>query len=390
MNRYYWRLPDGVDEVLPPAAKGLENLRRLVLDAFDTWGYEFVEPPVIEFLDSLLSASAPDMDLQTLKMVDVRSGRMLGLRADMTSQVARIDAHSLKTETTQRICYAGPVVHANPRGALESRVPYMAGAELFGAPGQAADAEVISLLADVLAQVGLERPVFVLGHVGIVAGIIAGAELPDSCVSDVYRALQTKSETDLAELLGTSPARDWLLSLPGLMGRVDVLDEARTKLARAPQVVHECIDTLSALADELNERGCNLDLRFDLGESSGYAYHTGIVFSVFETSSSSAVARGGRYDDVGAVYGRGRPATGFDLNLKSLLKSWLNSDTKKRCIWIDWQLRNEHDVQSKILTLRKEGNRVIVATSAEDVIPHTCDKKLIKQNSDLRILKLED
>tara|TARA_Y100001933_G_scaffold70611_1_gene71960 strand:+ start:2656 stop:3858 length:1203 start_codon:yes stop_codon:yes gene_type:complete len=372
-----WRLPEGVDELLPPAARQLELMRRRVLDVFHAWGFEYVEPPVIEYLDSLLVGSGTDLDLQTLKAVDQRTGRLLGVRADMTSQAARIDAHSLPGDGVQRLCYAGPVVHANPAAALDTRVPYKAGAEIFGAASAAADAEVVALMLEVLRQGGVERPVLVLGHMGIFQALTASMSLSVEMEQALFSAVQSKSETDVRELLCDRPGAELVASLPALMGRRDVLDEARRTLAGAPAEAGRAIDALEALADMVVARVPGVTLRFDIAELAGYGYHNGPVFSAFQAERGSALARGGRYDGIGAAFGRARPATGFDVSLKALLAA--EASASAGAVWVPWVAGDgdrRRDLQATLAGLRAAGDVVICALSADEAPPARCDRMI--------------
>jgi ATP phosphoribosyltransferase regulatory subunit len=374
-----WRLPEGVDELLPPAAWELEQVRRAVLDVFRTWGFEYVDPPVIEYLDALLVGTGNDMDLQTLKAVDQRTGRLLGVRADMTSQAARIDAHSLPAEGVQRLCYAGSVVHANPSSVLETRVPLKAGAEIFGSGSLAADAEVIALLVDVLRAVGVEAPVLVLGHMGIYHGLVGPMGLPSDEQQALFSAVQCKSETDIAEILEDRPGAGHVRHLPTLMGRRDVLAEARRALLGAPAAVDEALNALEQLAELVSARCPDVELRFDLAELAGYGYHNGPVFSAYQPDRGSAMARGGRYDGIGAAFGRARPATGFDVSLKQLLR---RGATGERAIWVPWaDAASEGDCRDQLAAqkqLRAAGEIVVAAVSEEEQAPARCDRILTR------------
>jgi ATP phosphoribosyltransferase regulatory subunit len=331
INNLNWRLPEGVDELLAPEAWALELVRRRVLDVFRSWGFEYVEPPVIEYLDALLVGSGNDLDLQTLKVVDQRSGRLLGVRADMTSQAARIDAHSLAGDGVRRLCYAGTVVHANPSGVLDSRIPEKAGAEIFGAATLLADAEVIALLLEVLRASGIGRPLLVLGHMGIYQSLIEPLGLTPDLERRLFAAVQGKSETDIVELLGERPGADLLARLPTLMGRSGILTEAREALRGAPAGVARALDALEELAAMILDHDAGVELRFDLAELAGYGYHNGPVFTAYHAGRGSAVARGGRYDGIGAAFGRARPATGFDVSLKQLLDAGGEAEA---AIWV--------------------------------------------------------
>lgn len=371
----HWRLPEGVDELLPPAAWQLEQIRRRVLDVFRAWGFEYVDPPVIEYLDALLVGTGTDMDLQTLKVVDQRSGRMLGVRADMTSQAARIDAHSLPAEGVQRLCYAGSVVHANPAAALDTRVPLKAGAEIFGAEALSADAEMIALLVDVLRVVDIDAPVLVLGHMAIYQGLVEAMGLEGDVRAALFSAVQRKSETDVAELLGKRRGVDMLMRLPTLMGRRQVLGEARSALAGATSAVKDAIDALERLADLVAARCPVVELRFDIAELAGYGYHNGPVFSAYQADRGSALARGGRYDGIGAAFGRARPATGFDVSLKQLLAP---APDTTGAIWLpplDGAGQPEA-LRAELRRLRAAGEVVVCAVSADERPPERCDRIL--------------
>lgn len=391
MKQHTWRLPDGIDEVLPPDAWALERLRRRVLDLFVAWGYQYVDPPLIEYLDGLLVGSGNDLELQTFRMVDQRSGRMLGIRADMTSQAARIDAASLRGDEPRRLCYAGTVVHANPAGVLESRVPLLAGAELFGAPGVEADAEVVSLMVDTLHCVGIDEPVIELGHVGIFRGLAAAAKLDQHLEQTVFGALQRKAQPDLVELLGGAavpqPIAETILALPNLLGDADVVTQARSVFAHAPRVVVDALDELEALAAAVQQRCGRLRLRFDLCELTGYGYHTGPVFAAYSANFGRAVARGGRYDGVGAAFGRARPATGFDVNLKRLPKTGNGAESQAiwapGLSWVDEPRRAA--LWESVQELRAAGESVIGGLT-EDAQPDAgCDRELVWRKNAWRV-----
>jgi ATP phosphoribosyltransferase regulatory subunit len=373
VDQKYWLLPEGVDELLPPAARQLELLRRRVLDVFHAWGFDYVEPPIIEYLESLQVGSGSDLDLQTLKVIDQRTGRLLGVRADMTSQAARIDAHSLREDGVRRLCYAGTVVHANPVSVLESRVPLKAGAEIFGSRSPAADAEVVALLVETLHGAGVNRPVLVLGHMGIYQSLLDALDLPRQQAADLFAAVQRKSETDIAELLGARPETGVLERLPTLMGRQEVFNEARQALARAPAGVAEALDALEQLAAMVWERCPQVELRFDLSELAGYGYHNGPVFSAYQADQGSAVARGGRYDGIGGAFGRSRPATGFDVNLKLLL----TDAPAVAAVWVPVTAQAPGFLD-EVRSLRLAGEVVVCALSAEEAPPPRCNRALEK------------
>ena len=378
-----WRLPDGVDELLPPVAWELEQVRRQVLDVFHAWGFDYVEPPIIEYLDALLAgadldgrhAHQDDLDLQTLKVVDQRSGRMLGVRADMTAQAVRIDAHSRPRDGVQRLCYAGSVVHANPAAALDSRVPIKAGAEIFGAESPAADAEVITLLLEILEATGVSQPVLVLGHMGIYLSLVEPLGLDPAAEHDLFKAVQSKSEADIAGLLAGRPEAELIGRLPTLMGGHDVLSSAGALFRGAPEEACAAVEALIALAAEVESRCPAVALRFDLAELAGYGYHNGPVFSAYQADQGRALARGGRYDGVGAVFGRVRPATGFDVNLTQLV----GESRVVHGIWAPWVEGASEQAQTlaeQVTALRSAGQRVVVALGADDVAPAECDRRI--------------
>ncbi|MEZ5553574.1 MAG: ATP phosphoribosyltransferase regulatory subunit [Pseudomonadales bacterium] len=380
MNRN-WRLPAGMDELLPPAAWSLELLRRQVLDVFQTWGYEYIEPPMVDYLDALLVGADADMDLQTLKVVDQRSGRLLGVRADLTAQAVRVDAHSLPVDGVQRLCYAGNVILANPLSPLESRVPVKAGAELFGAPTLNADAEVIALMLEVLSRVGVSDPILVVGHMGIYHALIARLALAPGPEAELFTAVQGKAETDIAALVEDPEARRMLCELPDLMGEGEVLERARVSLAAVPAAL-TAIDELSRLADLLKTQTPGLRLRFDLAELVGYGYHNGPVFSAYQADQGRALARGGRYDGIGAGFGRSRPATGFDIGLKELVINGQGSPA----IWVPWSEGLTAEAATRrsaaVAALREAGEVVVMALSGDDAPPPRCDRSLVAQKAD--------
>jgi ATP phosphoribosyltransferase regulatory subunit len=380
MKRDAWRLPEGIDEVLPPDAWALEALRRCVLDLFDSWGYEYVVPPLVEYLDALLVGSGNDLELQTFRMVDQRSGRMLGIRADMTSQAARIDAASLPVEGTQRLCYAGTVVHANPAGVLASRIPLVAGAELFGAESVDADAEVVALMVAVLARAGVTAPLVEIGHVGVFRSLVTDGALGD-CEDALFDALQRKSSPDIEALVDdrrlSTPVKRFLRRLPGLVGGDEVIAAARSAARALPRATREAIESAAALGAAVRGRCAALNLRFDLCELTGYGYHTGAVFTAYSPDAGRPIARGGRYDDVGASFGRARAATGFDVDLKRLPRA----PRVRGAVWapgLAWTAPSRRaGLAARIDALRAAGERVVGALARNEKPAAICDRRLI-------------
>lgn len=369
-----WRLPHGVDDLLPPEAQALESLRRRILDLFGSWGYDYVEPPLVEYLDSLLVGSGRDLDLQTLKVIDQQSGRMLGVRADMTSQAVRIDAHSRRLDGIQRLCYAGPVVRANPRGALDSRLQFKAGAELFGSTSPAADAEVIGLMLNALLAAGVAAPVLLLGHMGVFRALTSQLALSPAHARQLFEAVQRKSETDIAELIAATGAPQMLIELPSMMGDASVIKRARQQWRNAPDGVSAALAELESVADRVNTEHPGVSIRYDLSELSGYGYHNGPVFAAYEADQGAPIAQGGRYDGIGAHFGRGRPATGFDMNLLRLLPA----AREREAIWVPFMAGSDPARTERIRQLRQAGEVVIVALDASDPVPSRCVRELVK------------
>ncbi|MDP3009007.1 MAG: ATP phosphoribosyltransferase regulatory subunit [Methylococcales bacterium] len=317
-----WLLPEGIEEILPEEATHLENLRTQLLDLFACWGYELVIPPFIDFLDSLLIGAGHDLDLQTFKLTDQISGEMLGIRADMTPQVARIDAHNLKHEWPTRLCYVGTILHTRGDPLEKTRSPMQIGAELYGHAGKESDIEVIRLMLEMLAMTGLLNVHLDLGHVGIYRALAKQAQLTCAQESELFDVLQRKARPELAELMDSYAIaielKTLFLKLPELNGDRDVLNKAQVIFAHANEEVQQALADLTAIADTLATRFPALVISFDLAELRGYHYHTGMVFAAFVPSIGREIARGGRYDNIGAVFGRARPATGFSADLKLL------------------------------------------------------------------------
>ncbi|MGR8933642.1 MAG: ATP phosphoribosyltransferase regulatory subunit [Gammaproteobacteria bacterium] len=322
LQRNPWLLPDGFEEVLPGDAHDLELLRQRLLGVFDNWGYELVIPPLIDYLESLLTGSGRDLDLQTFKLTDQLSGEMLGIRADMTPLVARIDAHHLRHDWPTRLCYAGTVLHTCGDPLEKTRSPLQIGAELYGHAGIESDIEIIQLMLEMLAMAGTQEVHLDLGHVGIYRSIARCAHLTEHQESELFGALQRKAGGELADLLtGYSlpePLKLMLLQLPELNGDRGVIDKARKVLTDAGSEVQQALTDLARIADKLRATFPSLPISFDLAELRGYRYHTGVVFAAFVPSMGREIARGGRYDNVGAIFGRARPATGFSADLKVL------------------------------------------------------------------------
>ncbi len=315
-----WLLPDGIEDILPNRAYKVERLRRRLLDLYHGWGYDLVVPPLVEFTESLFigSGSGSDLDLMTFKVTDQLSGRMMGVRADMTPQVARMDAHSLGRDNPSRFCYAGQVLYTKPRSALESRSPVQVGAELFGEAGLEADREVIRLLVESLALAGVETVCLDLGHVGIYRGIEQALNIDDARKTELFNLIQQKDASLpewIAEHISDSAMADVLVALPNLCGDVTVLSRAEMLFSSLPDSVCGALDDLSKVVNTLQQDCPQVKIFLDLGELRAYHYHTGIVFAAYSLDSPVALGHGGRYDHIGEQFGRARPATGFGLDL---------------------------------------------------------------------------
>ena len=313
-----WLLPEAIDDLLPDEAAALERLRRTLLDHFAQQGYRLVRPPLVEHLESLLTGSARDLDLQTFKVVDPLSGRLLGVRADITPQVARIDAHLLNEPGATRLCYAGSVLRAVAEGPGATREVVQVGAELFGVPGVDGDREVIALAISALSAAGVSGLHLDLGHMGVYRAVASGAGLTNGDDATLYDALRTKDSTAVRESTRHLPAawRNALEALPALYGpAADVLRDAQARLPDIPSIAN-ALESLRAIAQ--SAAPLVETLHIDLADLRGYHYHTGAIFSVFTQGEPNAVGKGGRYDGVGKAFGRARPATGFTLDLRQL------------------------------------------------------------------------
>jgi ATP phosphoribosyltransferase regulatory subunit len=309
-----WVLPEYIEDILPAEAKRIEALRRKILDLFFSKDYELVMPPLLEYVDSLLTGTGHDLELRTFKVVDQLSGRMMGVRADITPQVARIDAHLLNRRGVTRLCYCGSVLHTRPAAPGATREPIQIGAEMYGEAGVTADVEMLELLCRALELAGVRKARVDIGHVAVFRAIAHEAGVGAEREAELFEALQRKDVPALKELAKKLRAkmRDALLMLPSLYGGAEVLDEAEKKLPRLPEV-KKALATLGRLA-----KACKFPASFDLAELRGYHYHSGVVFDAYCDGVAGAVARGGRYDEVGKAFGRARPATGFSIDLRTL------------------------------------------------------------------------
>lgn len=322
-----WRLPDGMDEMLPQQALALEGLRRAIYDLHIGWGYQPVEPPFVEFLDSLLSGTGRDFERQTFKVADPLSGKTMGVRADMTPQVARIDAHQMAKTDVAKLFYLGTVVRARTDGIEKNRAPLQIGAEIFGHTGPQSDIEVIRLMLSALQCAGIEEVHLDLGHAGIFKSVCDAIGLSDRDHETLFMLLQRKAVPDLqvfSTALGLSAEiQQCLIKLCALNGDSSVLERATAELAPLVQshtALTDALDELKEISVALNPLPAGVNVHFDLAEVRGYQYHTGVVFAAYTPGAGSEIARGGRYDGIGESFGRARPATGYSTDLKLLMR----------------------------------------------------------------------
>ena len=368
-----WVLPDHIADVLPSEARHIEELRRGLLDTACSYGYELVIPPLLEHLESLLTGAGEALDLQTFKLVDQISGRMMGLRADTTQQVARIDAHLLNRQGITRLCYCGPVLHTWPDRPHATREPMQFGAEIYGHAGVEADLEALELALACLRVAGVRNACVDLADVRIVRSLLAGVPVEAQVLREVHAALAAKDASELAILTRNFPvaSRDGLLALLQLYGDESVLVEAEKALKRTP-AVREVLLNLQWLASRISDT----PVTFDLADLRGYAYYSGVRFAVYAKSASDALVRGGRYDEVGAVFGRNRPAAGFSLDLKQLIGS-VPARTLKAAIRAPWVEAVE--VRTAIAKLRACGETVVCSMPARgsEVDEFCCDRELV-------------
>ncbi len=374
-----WLLPDGIDELMPAQAAQLESLRRKVVDCLSSWGYELVVPPLVEYLDSLLTGAGETLDLQTFKLTDQMSGRLLGVRADMTPQVARIAAHRLKSDDVLRLCYIGSVLHTKPNGLGGSRNPIQLGAEIYGHAGPESDMEILQLMMAVLDECNVAESVFIdLGHVGVYRGLAEQAGLDAAQEQALFSALQRKSSPDIAALLAgynlSASSQAMLFALAELNGDVSVLDKAASVLKDAPQAVQDALAQLRDMAAMMASRLPNVPVHIDLAELRGYHYHTGLVFAAYRSGVSQAIAVGGRYDDIGGVFGHAQPATGFSLDMKNLVE-FANDTSRPAVISTQWSADAEQAAAIAILRAAGESVRYQLPNAADNAT-----RQLLKQD----------
>lgn len=373
-----WVLPDHIADVLPSEARHIEELRRELLDTARGYGYELVMPPMLEHLESLLTGTGEALDLQTFKLVDQLSGRMLGLRADTTPQVARIDAHLLNRQGVTRLCYCGPVLHTRPDRPHATREPLQFGAEIYGHAGLEADLEALLLALDCVRATRVERLTVDLADARIVRSLLAGSGLDGARLAQLHAALATKDATELAALTReVAPAtREALQALIGLYGDAKVLAEAVKVLPRTP-VIQQALEQMQWLSGHVE----GARVSFDLADLRGYAYYSGMRFGIYTPGASDALVRGGRYDEVGAVFGRNRPAVGFSLDVRELVAVAAKPPLKAaiRAPWLDAG-PDAAELRGAIAALRRSGETVVCVLPGHEseVDEFHCDRELAR------------
>jgi len=383
-----WLLPEYIEDILPAEALRIEHLRRDILDLFATHGYQLVMPPLLEYVESLLTGTGHDLDLRTFKLVDQISGRMLGVRADITPQVARIDAHLLNRSGVARLCYAGSVLHTLPSGMNRTREPLQIGAEIYGHRSIESDVEIQRLMMNALDIARIRGVYLDIGHVAVFRSLVRRAKVAADLEADLFRAMQAKDVPELRSLTQKLDrrTREALAVLPELYGGVEVLAMARRRLPDYPEI-RVALRDLRALSDPLGDVArirC-----FDLGELRGYHYHSGVVFAAYADGWPNALALGGRYDEVGKAFGRARPATGFSMDLREIAQAAPNG-TGRGGILAPYAPRDAQ-LQRRIQALRARGEVVVVdlpghAGSRDEL---GCDRKLVRRAGKWIVQKLK-
>jgi len=392
-----WILPEGIEEILPPQAKQLDSMSRQLLDLFYSWGYELVMPPLIEYLESLLKGSAADLDLQTFKITDQMSGRMMGVRADITPQVARIDSFHLPDSDISRLCYLGTVLHTKVTGLTGSRSPMQLGVELYGHEGIESDIEMIQLMIETLTLAGIESLYLDLGHVGIYRELVNQAKLTSSQESQLFDILNRKSKPELSAILDNwaldKDISEMFAALIDLNGDVEIVAQAKKVLSKANNAVKKSLNDFEKIVICIQQLLPDVKLHCDFAELRGYHYHTGMVFSVLVPGQGDAIAWGGRYDNIAAAFNNPRPATGFSTDLKKLLSITTTTPDISSAIMAPYDVSDEQ-LQKQISLLRSKGERVIMQLpyaksnlrSAANEL--NCDRELKKQKDSWVVVKI--
>ena len=394
-SQNHWLLPEGIEQILPDEARRLEQLRRQLLDLFALWGYQQVIPPFIDFIESLLTATGHELDIQTFKLTDQISGRQLGIRADMTPQVARIDAHHLACDKPNRLCYLGTVLRTQGDHLAKSRSLMQIGAELYGHAGIESDLEVLQLMLEMLAVAGLQDVHIDLGHVAIFRALIRSAGLSESLEAEIFELLQRKARPELEQLLNEiemdDGERKMLASLIDLNGHSNVLERAKDRLAPAGGAVIAAVDDLDKIARQLRIHYPALTINFDLAELRGYHYQTGTVFAAYVPGYGREIARGGRYDEFGRLFGRARPATGFSADLKVVAMLAERSDQSENGAVFS-PLSDDYELAVTVRDLRASGRVVIQQLPGQsgDAEAMNCCYRLEKKDMQWTVVPLSE
>ncbi len=379
-----WLLPEYIEDVLPAEAAQIESLRRSLLDMLDVHGYQLVMPPMLEYLESLITGVGHDLDLATFKVVDQLTGRLMGVRADITPQAARIDAHMLNNQGVTRLCYAGSVLRTNPDGLAQTRQPIQLGAELFGHAGIEADIEIQRLMIKTLQAAGVKALQIDFSHVGIFDSLMSKVQASATLKHSIYQALQSKDKTEVKALTQDFDAetREALCRLTELNGDADILAIAAKDLPKTNEITR-ALNDLTQVTEELADLG--VCLSFDLAELRGYHYHSGMVFAAYAQGCSGPLAFGGRYDEVGQVFGRARAATGFSLDLRGLVKALPALKVKKGILA---PYGKEASLLNKINSLRASGEKVVQELPGHDghIAELNCDRKLVNQTGQWQVV----
>ncbi len=382
-----WLLPDGIEEILPPQAQRVEYLRRHLIDVLDNWGYDFVMPPALEYLESLLTGAGKNLDLRTFKVTDQLSGRMMGLSADATPQVARIDAHSLAPEGVSRLCYCRTVFHTKAQSLLASRTPTQIGAELFGADNIEADIEIISLMLHALNAAEIQQIHLDIGHVGVFNALVKEADLNAQQQAKLFELLKLKCRADIKkwaeENIQSEDIKQALHLFVRQQGNVADLCDTFKSLATLIPTAAQAVQDVQKVVEQINQRFPNVPVNIDLTELRGYNYHSGLVFAAYIPGFGDAIAKGGRYNDTGAAFGRDRAATGFSADLKVLARFGEFGVNKKQT----WLAPHDTDpaLWAEVDKLRASGQRVI--TDLNGQTNQTVDGYLKQINGQWQLVK---
>ncbi len=392
MSENRWILPEGIEELLPEQAWQMESLRQRLLQLHRQWGYQLVMPPMIEYLESLLTGSGSELRLQTFQLVDQMNGRMLGVRADMTPQVARIDAHSIAGDGVNRLCYSGTALRTHPDQMGGSRSPLQFGAELFGHNGIQSDCEIMSLMIESLQHTDFKSLCIDIGHSGVLRAAIKATSLDSMQSKTLFSLLQRKALDELRAFVDglTLPVsqKSALLALNGLQGDAEILETAKQQLQPLGESVQSSVAEVELAIQHLHDHHPDVDIHIDLAELRGYSYHTGLIFSAYDRISGKALARGGRYNGIGAQFGRERAATGYSADLRvlvMLLREREQQSLDPNGIWVEQVLAQS--ASGEIKRLRQQGETVVVGLSGADntMARSQCSRQLLDDNGVWRL-----